>query len=104
MSQFGLKPIASQNSLECGNYHGIISPVDTIVCRNRQAARRISRDSVGLTTGIALLDPSERAAGPARLRWRVRDNIGLETDFDREPALDEARLEVGSGRPETDGR
>jgi predicted transcriptional regulator of viral defense system len=30
-----------------------------------------------LTTGIALLDPSERAAGPVRLRWRVRDNIDL---------------------------
>ncbi len=30
-----------------------------------------------LTAGIALLDPGELAGGSVRLRWRVRDNIGL---------------------------
>jgi len=30
-----------------------------------------------LTAGIALLDPGELVGGSVRLRWRVRDNIGL---------------------------
>jgi len=38
---------------------------------------RLTRWQSQLTAGIALLDPDELAGGSVRLRWRVRDNIGL---------------------------
>ncbi|PKO19703.1 MAG: hypothetical protein CVU38_21515, partial [Chloroflexi bacterium HGW-Chloroflexi-1] len=40
-------------------------------------AERLAGWQIHLSAGIALLDPGELAGGPVRLRWRVRDNVGL---------------------------
>jgi predicted transcriptional regulator of viral defense system len=42
-----------------------------------ERAARLAGWRTHLTAGIALLDSGERAGGAVRLRWRVRDNIGL---------------------------
>ena len=40
-------------------------------------AERLAAWQAHLTAGIALLEPGELVGGSVRLRWRVRDNIGL---------------------------
>lgn len=51
--------------------------VETLELPIPDRAERLAVWQSQLTAGIARLDPGDPAGGPARTRWRVRDNIGF---------------------------